>query len=297
MSTIFRSLTLVAGSALLMAGGLSRPAAAQEPGDSPLTVLYQNTGLLDLAHAVVPLGIGTSGTFTLTGIPGTATVEQAYLILGAWDEIGSATNTLDVTFDGTLFPAQPADVIDYTVEVGGFDLGGYAIDVTALVSGDGSYPLSFVHNQVGTSPPGALLAVVFSDPGNPLRQVSINFGAEQIRFGSASTDIPGLVASSGDLYVWTEADNAFFSGPVEEILFNGLVIAGGAGADIFNGNQGAATSFFAFPGLAIVDGTNTVAINNGQDLFGWHYAAIVSDGDEPTSIDATTWGRVKSLHR
>lgn len=276
--------------------GAAGSASAQEPGDSPLTLLYQNSGLLAMAHDVEPLGGPDSvGTFTLAGIPAGAVIDRAYFMTGVWDDIGSPTHTIDLDFDGTLYSAVPADVVDFAVEIGGLDLGGYAVDVTAQVPGDGSYPFTVTANQSGTGTSGALLAVVYSDAGNPMTEVTINFGAEGIRYGTSTTDFPGLAAAStGKLHIWTEADNAFFSDPVEEILMNGVIVAGST--DIFDANQGCCTSYFEIA-VAVPAGLNTVTINNGNDLFGWHYAAVESAVDRPTHVTRESWGQVKELFR
>lgn len=281
--------------ALTLAAATSVP--AQEPGDSPLALLYQDTGFFAMAHSIEGLGGPDSvGVFTIAGLPAGAVVEQAYFITGVWDEIGAASHSLDLDFDGTSYLAVPADVVDFAVEVGGFDLGGYAVDVTADVPGDGVYPFTVTANQPGSGTNGALLAVVYSHASNPLTEIIINFGAEGIRHGSSTTNFPGLPATSGSLYIWTEADNAFFSDPVEEIVLNGTVILGGPFADIFNGNQGSATSFFDLP-VTVPAGLTTVTINNGQDLFGWHYATLELAAEQPTSTEARTWGKVKGDFR
>jgi hypothetical protein len=273
------------------------PARADEPGDSPLTLLYQSTGNLALAHSVAPLGgPDSTGTFTIAGLPVGAAVERAYFITGIWDDIGSATHTMDLDFDGTPYPDVPADVVDFAVEVGGLDLGGYAVDVTADVPGDGSYPFTASPNQSGTGTSGALLVVVYTHASNPANEVILNFGAEGIRNGSSTTEFPGLAASGGELFIWTEADNAFFSDPVEEIVWNGAIVAGGPFADIFDANQGCCTSFFGIP-VTVADGLNTATINNGQDLFGWHYAGLVLPASDPIPVTPVSWGSVKGAYR
>jgi hypothetical protein len=280
--------------ALLLA---SATAGAQEPGDSPLTLLYEDTGLLAMAYDVEPLGgPDSTGTFTIAGIPAGALVERAYFITGMWDDIGSATHTLDLDFDGSPYAGVPADVVDFAVEVGGLDLGGYAVDVTAAVPGNGAYPFTVAPNQTGTGTSGALLVVVHSHVSNPYDKVVINFGAEGIRYGNAITDFPGLDATSGTLHVWTQADNAFFSDPLEQITLNGSVLLGGPGGDIFNSNEGCCTSYFEIP-VTVPAGTSTVGIDNGQDLFGWHFAALVLDAEPPTGTGTTSWGKVKDGFR
>lgn len=289
-----KPLSTILSLALLLAASV---AGAQEPGDSPLTLLYQSTGLLAMVCDVEPLGgPDSTGAFTIAGVPAGATIQQAYFITGVWDDIGSATHTLDLDFDGSLYTAVPADVVDFAVEAGGLDLGGYAVDVTADVPGDGVYPFTVTANQSGTGTSGALLVVIHEHVSNPYRKVVINSGAEGIRFGNAVTDFPGLAASGGTLHVWTEADNAFFSDPLEQITLNGSVVLGGPGGDIFDSNQGCCTSYHEVP-VTVPAGTSTVGIDNGQDLFGWHFAALVLDAEPPTGVGETSWGKVKGRFR
>jgi len=270
------------------------PADAQEPGDSPPTLLYQSVGQIAMIHDVEGLGGPDSvGTFTISGIPAGGTVEKAWFITGVWDDTTAASNSLHLIFDGADYGDIPADVVDYAVEDGGLDLGGYAVDVTAGVPGNGSYAFQVTPNQPGSGTSGALLAVVYSHASNPLNEVVMNFGAEGIRHGISTTNFPGLSAGSGSLYIFTEADNAFFSDPVESIALNGSVILGGPSADIFNANQGCCASFFDIP-VTVVNGLNTVTIENGQDLFGWHYAALVLEATLPTAVEPASWGKLKS---
>jgi len=44
----------------------------------------------------------------------------------------------------------------------------------------------------------------------------------------------------------------------------------------------------------VVNGLNTVTIENGQDLFGWHYATLLLPATLPTVVEPASWGELKN---
>ncbi len=143
-------------------------------------------------------------------------------------------------------------------------------------------------------PPGGLDArlhvlVVYSHATNPLNRIKINFGAEGIRYASSTSEFFNVPGGDGELHIFTEADNEYFSDGEESIALNGTVVLGGLDADIFNRNQGCCASYFEIP-ITVLGGYNTVTVTTGMDLFGWHFAALVVEVLEPSATESETWG-------
>jgi hypothetical protein len=139
------------------------------------------------------------------------------------------------------------------------------------VTGNGTYAASAsgLSNSYGLA-----LAVVFSDPTLPFQRVVVNDGALQVCDGSftpstETTTFGGFLAGSGNLWIYTEADNdGGFSETGEQILFNGSVIGGP-----IDDNLGPYASLFNIP-VTTLAGTNTAQIYSPRDYFGWHVAAL-----------------------
>lgn len=261
-------------------------------GDHPPTALYAFEGNGGLATDVALNG--TTGTFELSGIPADGIVDRAYFITSTWDSAGAPEHSIELTFAGTAYG---------TIEVTSFDaspeelveLAGYAVDVTTDVAGNGSYGFDFITNQGGTGTFGSLLVVVYQAPSAPARAIVVNYGAESLKEDSSTSLLSGANPGEAVLHIFTEADNVGFSDGEESIAFNGSVILGGLGADIFNENQGEWASYFELPVMALA-GENTVTLTTGEDFLGWHFAALVTPLTT-TPAEQTSWGGLKSKFR
>jgi hypothetical protein len=219
---------------------------------------YTIDGNVDAEVAAFPLsGPGSgSGTLILGSIPAGATIERATLYAHNWFD---STRTPSATFAGT--PLGSVSVFDIN---GG--LSAYKWDVTSLITGSGSYNASYAGM---TNSYGLALAVVFSHPSLPFNRVIVNDGATEVNpSGTGDTDTTtfNAFAGSGDLWIYTQADDAFSTN--ETIKFNGNLIGGPIDA-----NLGSYASLFHF-NITALDGLNTVEIFSPGDYFGWHLAVL-----------------------
>jgi len=204
-----------------------------------------------------------SGTLTLSNVPAGATIISATLYAHNWNPA-----TASATFAGNSLGAASAFASDTVL---GWPLEAYKWDVTSLVTGNGSYSASAsgLSNSYGLA-----LAVVFSDPTLPFQRVVVNEGALQVSDSSytgstETTTFGGFLAGSGNLWIYTEADNNGGSNQTgEQILFNGSVIGGP-----IDRNIGDFASLFNIP-VTTLAGTNTAQIYSPLDHFGWHVAVL-----------------------
>lgn len=149
-----------------------------------------------------PCSVSTSRSATLSGIPAGATVQQAFLM---W--AGSGSLDASVTFSNGS-SSSSAGALRTATEP--FTNGGnnYTFfsgvrDVTSLVTGNGTYTLSNlgvnVNNPYCSTEAvmgGWGLFVVYSQPGLPLRRISLYDGLEAIREGDRSVTLEGFTAAA-----------------------------------------------------------------------------------------------------
>jgi hypothetical protein len=216
------------------------------------------------AYATTSSG-SPSGSMTLSNIPSGATIVSATLYAHNW-----ASVTPSATFAGTSLGATSAFASDTTGPGPVGHLEAYKWDVTSLITGNGTYSASAtgLSNSYGLA-----LAVVYSDPTLPLQRVVINEGALQLSDASYTPDtdtttFSGFGAGSGNLWIYTEADNDSTGQTGEQILFNGSVIGGP-----IDYNIGQFASLFNIP-VTTLAGTNTAQIYSPADHFGWHLAVV-----------------------
>ncbi len=183
--------------------------------------------------ACVVTSPATTVNATLSGIPGGATVQAAYLY---WAGSGS-TPDLTVTFQGTSVTATRSFSETFTFGATNYDFFSGFADVTGLVSGNGSYGFSglTVNNgapfcAVQAVVAGWSLVVVYSEPSEPLRVVNIFdgfrfFRASRIDLTPSNFQIPPAgCAPGGDckfgVISWEgDAGNSGSSGGFSENLF------------------------------------------------------------------------------
>lgn len=236
-------------------------------GDSPLTPLESFSGHVDVFVDIIPFAFAsdTSGTFTVAGLPAGASILRAWLQVTSFDT--SPAQAVTATFDGNGLGTKLADVVDEGPAVLFCSL--YRFEVTPFVPGNGSYPYGATGHSNAF---GDALIVVYEHPSLPIRTIAINDGAEALAFGTTTTMFAGMPASTGNLILFTEADDD--SSP-EEVRLNGVTVAGPA--DVFGANDGEFASLVTIP-VSSVAGTNTLDVITLTDYFGLHLAILRVEG-------------------
>ncbi|MBN1668771.1 MAG: hypothetical protein JW862_16875, partial [Anaerolineales bacterium] len=190
----------------------------------------------DYAAGGVGLRSTGSGAINISNIPAGASVDQAFLY---WAVMGSTSYT-SPTLNGT-------PVSGTVIGVSGETCWGissnvtYRADVTALVTGNGSYTIAGLPS--GTPPAissqGASLVVIYSDPGLPTKTVIIYDGAVSLEYQYESYvfNISGFTTTSpvsaADITFIVGDGQDFIDGP---IIVNGTTIATDANFDGTSGN-------------------------------------------------------------
>lgn len=233
------------------------------------------TGQYGVTMAAFPTaGSDGSGTLNVSGMPVGATIVSASLYGNNW----FSSPSVSATFSGSSLGATSA----FSTSGGVGGLSSYAWDVTSLVTGNGAYSASYTGTAISY---GLALVVVYSAPSLPNATVNVLDGAQQVCGGgfgcSQSATLTGA-AGAGVLWVYTQADDNSNSG--EAIDFNGATVAGPIDA-----NLGSYASLFSVAVTSLA-GANSVDVTSTGDWFGWHVAALYSQGGgggqvpEPTSL-------------
>lgn len=261
-------------------------------GDNPPTPLFEYTGQCDLVCAGATMG--ENGTFDLNTLPDDATVIAAYFITGVWYQANQPSHSMQLSFNGIDFGVVDADIFDEASE-DGRGLGGISYDVTAEVTGNSSYSFTVTGVEGNVGSYGHLLTVVYTSESLPLRALQLLSGAESLQFDSSTAAFDVVGDGQGMLHIFTEADQPEASDGEESIRFNGSLIAGGPGSDLFASNGGDFLSYFELP-VTVQSGSNSVTITTGEDWFGWHFAALVGP---PGAVETrqSTWDQLKSYFR
>ncbi len=150
------------------------PAFSPEPTTTPFTQFYREVINGDFVASATSLWNG-SGSITVSGIPAGATVLSAYLFYSYQDNGGGHTgnfngNPISGTFLGS----------DCTSCWGTSSTSLYYADVTPYVTGNGTYSLSGFDALACASgdhgAEGATLVVIYCDPSEPKRAITIYTG-------------------------------------------------------------------------------------------------------------------------
>ncbi|MCH7483653.1 MAG: hypothetical protein IIA90_00725, partial [Chloroflexi bacterium] len=236
--------------------------------DLSLFTVIQTNG--DYVAAGDGLRSSTSGSITIAGIPGGATVNRAYLYSGFLDN-GESASLKSLTFAGTpivgtLIGSGPDTC---WLRTNSF---AYRADVTSLVSGNGTYALTGVASGGAILRQGASLVVVYDNAGDPARDIVLLDGDDVLRFVGASVTntISGFTAGTP-----VSAKTTYIVGDGQLSVEN-VSFTGGDGTSSFNnsltGSDGAYwdTRTFDVSGpVAVGDTSATVNINIGGDCLMW----------------------------
>ena len=264
-------------------------------GDNPPTDYLSLVGPYGVTFSLLGAGDGYYyDSYQIFEVPQGAAIVQALVMTGVWIRPWESEHTIDFYFDGTPYGAIPAVTLDEN-DTGNpgdsLSLGGFVIDVTKQVSGNGYYTPTFVRNQEGSGPFASLLWVVYQREDLPWKEIHLNFGGESLRFSSSTGIFSVLGSGSGTLHVFTQADQYVSSQGTESVEFNGQQIAC---CQIFAGEVDYG-SYLQYA-VTVHPGVNNVTITTGEDWFGWHVGALVVPV-APVSVSARSWSRIKALYR
>jgi hypothetical protein len=254
------------------------PEAAQIPR---LARSYQRQVTGSVVSAGASLRRSGSGTITLSGIPGGATIEKAFLY---WATIGD-TPAPTVTFQGGPVVGTVIGQADDPFQ-GFFQSYAYRADVTSLVTGTGTYTIAGLPDGSGTPPlndtEGASLVVIYNAVGQPTRVVTIHDGIVMMAVSGLRYYAPamtGFVASTpiGDADLTLIVGDGAASSGYELVAVNTTILADSFG-DTFHGADPATPpatpswdtrQFDAITGVAAGATMVRPALSTGADSLLW----------------------------
>jgi hypothetical protein len=159
---------------------------------TPLTLAFDFPNITgDYVAAGDGLRGATTGSITISGITPGATISAAHLYLSFLDN-GESASLNDIVFAGSAKVGTKVGSGPDTCW-GRTDSHTYRADVTAEVTGDGTYALTGVATGGDIFAQGATLVVVYTHASLPLRDVQIYNGNNVLEF----TGIPLLSSFSG----------------------------------------------------------------------------------------------------
>ncbi|MGQ0720169.1 MAG: DUF3344 domain-containing protein [Candidatus Eiseniibacteriota bacterium] len=255
------------------------------PAVAGMSQSYQATGNLglDVTGAAAGNFQIVSGTLTVNK-PLFATTQKAFFYVSQINN----PNGLSVMFQNVAAPMIGPPATDPQFNT----LYNYAFDVTSWVTpGVQSYSYSLGVPSAGSGIAGVALVVVWQDPSEPLRTVTIIDGMQQVGEAGPETEsvtFSNLPSGSTSLFLFTVYDDSGASG--ETISYNGSSIGGPI--DGFLGLNASVVNLSA----TSVSGSNTLSIATINDHMGWMVAgaAVLVP---PVSVQAATWGRTKASYR
>lgn len=262
-------------------------ATSPPPARASLTQTFQQSGNLGLEVMAVAGGnLSTvTGSFTPTLVPGSASIVKATLYAS---QNGNSSG-MNATFNGASLGIVGPSASD----PGMLTLYTYQWDVTLFTAP----PIGPWNFSVWEPLPGGLgiagvaLAVVWSDPGEPTRTVTIIDGMQQVGESGPETEtviFTGMPAGSTGVWVFTVYDDSTASG--ETVSYNGSTIGGPI--DQFLGMNASLLQMTA----TSVTGSDTLSITTGMDAMGWMIGATAVK-HTIVPVERRSWGRVKNEMR
>jgi len=243
--------------------------------------------------------VGTTSTATLSGIPAGSTILAAYLYWGGSGPTPDNSVTFGRTGSTTTVSAQSTFADSFTVS-GSYDFdffGGFR-DVTAQVTGNGSY--TFGNLSVATSDnynnnryanycsnqtvvAGWALVVVYANPAERYRYTRVYDGLRFFRGSSVTTTqsgfrVPDLVDGKVTVVTWEGDPDTTTSQPLdgynEELRFDGHLLRN-TGCDASNNNYNSTI------------GTPTTCAGNayGVDIDTYNVTSYLREGQTGATLE------------
>ncbi|MEM1093847.1 MAG: T9SS type A sorting domain-containing protein [Bacteroidota bacterium] len=256
---------------------------------------------------------GVGGTFNSSSsqlnLPASANVVWAGLYWSAGIDgltSGQIADRYDILFDTPATPGFSYQTISATQEDDdGYSYLGFA-EVTSLVqaAGNGAYTVANVQVDTGDRNrfAGWTLIVVFEDPNEPLRNLTVFDGSAQVSSNTPTTSFTadgfttpftgsfdtflGVVATDGDLgftgdrFVANGTDLQDIRGTTNDFFNSSITLPGSSSPNQFNNNRNPAFN-------------NTLGYD--ADILELP-SSIVSNGDTSVDFEVTTGGESISLH-
>jgi len=145
-------------------------------GGTGMSFYYADTLHGNYTTAGVALFYSSSGNIVLGTVPSGATVTKAFLV---WAIVANAANS-SMTFNGTPLAATATGTSPTPCRAGfGSTTYAYIADVTALVTGNGTYALA----GFPTYTEGASLIVIYDLATDPLRNAVVYAGSYTLEGG------------------------------------------------------------------------------------------------------------------
>jgi hypothetical protein len=250
-----------------------------------MTPAYQATGnlgleVVGLAGQNLPW---VNGNLVLANMPPGAIVQKAYLYVS---QINTGALNFDITLNGMPASAFLGPVSDPAFNT----LYNFRFDVTSQVL-PGNNSLVIGQQSWGSNIAGVGLAVVWSEPNEPQRTVSLIDGIVQVGESGAETEsvqFASLPSGVTKAWVFTVYDDSMATG--ESVLYNNASIGGP-----IDQNLGPNASVLSMSTTS-VSGANTMAISTGADHLAWMAAAVAID-HATVGVEPRSWGAVKGSYR
>jgi hypothetical protein len=140
---------------------------------------------------------------------------------------------------------------------------------------------------------GVALVVVWNDPGEPTRTVTVIDGMQQVGESGSETETVSFTSlTPGATEVWVCTVNDDNSNTGESIQYNSNSIGGP-----IDRNLGFDASLFHLTGnIQSMVGNNSLAIRTIGDHMGWMIGATAITLP-PVGVERSTWSSVKELYR
>jgi hypothetical protein len=138
----------------------------------------------DYVAAGVGLRDKAGGDITIAGVPADSTIKAAYLYYGYLDD-GESASLKTITFAGTSFTGTKTGEGPDTCW-GRTNSFGYRADVTAKVTGNGTYAITGVASGGQILAEGATLVVVYQNAASPPHQILLYDGDDVVNTSGAT---------------------------------------------------------------------------------------------------------------